>query len=177
MISAFALITLALVLAGALSWHRAREPLGTRFHPAGWSVSFQPPRGWTPGAAEHVGPTTAIPFHGYTRTGKHVTVAVWRVRGTIAVEPRSVTALILGQDAGAGQPDSPETAATGRVARVGRLHGYEQLGPDGRVVVRAASTVNGAVFALSCRVENAAIDEHTYMLFDLTGQSLEFEEE
>ena len=172
LIAAMVLLGFSSALAATLTWHRAMHPLAARFQPAGWTISFEPPRGWAPGSLVPSGPVTAMLFHGSTHVGKRANLAVWQLDGSDDYDLQTVCTLVLAQHRTPLLPQLRTSAQTGSAPKLGRFDADERGGKGHPAVVRAARASIGTIYAVSLSVENALIDEQTYRLFDLTCRSI-----
>ncbi len=168
---------LLLVTTSALAWtmtrSRSGEALGPRIEPAGWSISFRPPRGFPAGK---FGPTTlgpAYPFYGRTPAGGRAVLALFRLEGAGVGDALAVCERVLR----AHTLPPPLIVSVSRLTRfdrkLGPLDAVEIWDPLPGVVVRAAVLASGEAYAVSLRAEGR-IDQRLYRRFESTCASSEF---
>ena len=97
LISSLLLLALACVLAAIMSWTRAGEPLSVRIEPAGWPISFRPPKGFTPGELVRTRLGELIPLRGMTTGGSRARLVILKFDPDVANHSASLsTELALG---------------------------------------------------------------------------------
>jgi len=175
-LAAVLLMVIVTTLAGGMTWRRSEDSLAARVTPAGWSISFCPPRRFQ---ESELGPTmlgSAFRFRGWSAGGAAALLAVhrldrWRVQDSLAA-----CDLVLSAHVAPTLPDSMTTRETQFNKKLGPFEAVEVHDPFIGVVVRAAVLENGEAYAVSLGVDGPVIDDRSYRAFDLTCGSIMYHE-
>ncbi len=162
------LLAISSVLAWAMVRGRSGEVLGPRIEPAGWSISFRPPRAFPTGA---FGPTE-YHFYGQTAGGFRPVLAVFRLEDAVLGDAATVCERVL--RAYSRQPLSAVRLSrlTWHDRKLGPFEAAEIWDPQLGIVVRAAVLENREGYAIFLHVPGE-IDPRSYRLFDSTCSSTE----
>lgn len=166
------LLAITSILAWAMTLSRSGEVLGRRIEPAGWSISFRPPRAFPTGA---FGPTelgVAYRFSGQTPSGDLALLSVFRLEGAIAGDGLTVCERVLRAHSRQRLPIVHLSRLTRYDRKLGPFEAVEVWDPQLGIVVRAAVLKNRVGFAISFRAPGD-IDPRSYRLFDATCSSIE----
>lgn len=165
------LLVVATVLAGAMSWTRAGDPLAQRIEPAGWLISFRPPR-WSGGGEFGETPFgVAFRFHGRTAEGGVATLVVYRIEGP-GPDAKAVCDRILRADLGLEAKPIGWPRFTGLDTQLGPFRAVQMFDPLVNRVVRAAEFGDAGTYAVSLKVQGAEIKPGIYRFFDQACSSI-----
>ena len=173
-LSSLALLVIVSGLAGAMTWQRTGRLLAGRTEPAGWEISFCPPRVFEPEERKSSQVSTVYPYRLSGERGASAELAVWRLNLEEDVTMIRVCDLILQQNRPSWLRTLFGPPPTRTEGRVGDRVAVEVQDMATQTVVRSVVLETGVAYALSLRVEGAAIDEGVYRLFDLMCRSVEF---
>lgn len=162
------LLATASVLAWAMALSRSGEVLGRRIEPAGWSISFRPPRAFPTGA---FGPAE-YHFSGQTPGGNPALLSVFRLEEAVVGDGLTVCERVLSAHPRPPLPAVRLSRLTWYDRKLGPFEAVEIWDPQLGIVVRAAVLENREGYAISLRAPGA-IDPHSYRLFDSTCSSTE----
>jgi hypothetical protein len=166
------LLSVTSVLAWAMTRSRSGEVLGRRIEPAGWSISFRPPRALPTGA---FGPTefgVAYRFYGQTPHGDPVLLSVFRLEGAVVGDSLTVCERVLRAHPRPPLPIVHLSRLTRYDRKLGPFEAVEIWDPQLGIVVRAAVLNSREVYAISLRAPGY-IDPRSYRLFDSMCSSIE----
>ncbi len=166
------LLAITSVLAWAMTQSRSGEVLGRRIEPAGWSISFRPPRAFPTGA---FGPTelgVAYRFSGRTPGGDPALLSVLRLEGAGVGDGLTVCERVLGTLPQPPVPIVHLSRLTRHDRKLGPFEAVEIWDPQAGIVVRAAMINSREGYAISLHAPGD-IDQRSYRLFDATCSSIE----
>ena len=175
-ISALVLLTVATSLAAVMTLEKSGGGLEDRLHPAGWAVSFQPPRRFEPTGLLRTDFGSAAVFHFVAQGGASAEIAYWRIDGHSTLTAARACDLVL------KTVDVPWTVmlfgspATQTPEKLAGELGVEVIDSAIGMAVRAAVAPNGEAYAVSFRVAQAALDEHFLEAFHLACDSVRLAE-
>jgi hypothetical protein len=167
------LLLFACALAAEMTWLRSHEPLGDRMRPAGWGVSFRPPRGFKAYTPNGLSLPGIQQFLGATAQGAPVLLGVWHIEEPPSDEALPVAIGVLQEYTPLWLGESRMPQTTWASEAIGPLEGAEILSPEGATLVRAAVADESFAVAVTLNLRNGPIDPRLYELFDLTCRSIE----
>lgn len=173
-LASIALLMVASGLAASMTWRRSSRLLATRVEPAGWEITFQPPRPFESTGRGTSGPAEAYRYRLSGEGGASAQLAVWRLHASEGVTAAGVCELILQQAEVSWLRSLLGPPPTRFEDTIGNRTAIEIQDPATQMAVRAVVLESGVAYAVSLRVQGAAIDEGVYRFFDLTCRSVEF---
>ena len=169
-VSSIFLLALACVLAAALCWNRARDPLSVRLEPDGWPISFRPPKQFARGEVIQTPFGPLIPFFRTTTGSFKAKLAIIYLYPSYCDDPSFICtdiARLWAFGDSPGEPPAPVKASWGP---------FEGVETDAKVlstVARVAVSSTRVGYAVALSVERAPVDKELRRLFDLTCRSIQ----
>ncbi len=176
-LSTVAMLIIASGLAASMTWQRSGRLLADRIVPAGWGISFRPPRDFESVSRDGSDPPAAVRYRLVGAHGAAAELAVWQIHAPAGVNATRVCDVILRQIDVSWLRSFFSPPPTRAEAELGGRRAVEILDPATQTAVRAIVLDSGVAYAVSLRVEGAAMDKGVYRLFDLTCRSVEFDED
>ncbi len=167
------LLFVTLALAGHMTWDRTHDRLGARVRPAGWELSFRPPRGFA--ERPPVAGQTPNVYHlwGSTRRRAAVILVIRRLTDMADVPADMLAETILEKDTLIKTSDGHLSSFEQTQEPIGPFAGTQILAAHVGTVVRAGISPDGVAYALTLHFPNHQIDDGTYLLFQQMCRSVE----
>lgn len=172
------LLAATCALAASMSWRRSADTLGERLAPAGWDISFSPPKRFQPAGQSSNRSGFEYRFRGEWLDDRSLILIFRGVAPTHAAGvPRDQSIGDFGDSAMSSRAFSFGSVSTlpksSRVS-IGSLPGAEVGNLDVGTIVRAAVSSEGARYAVVLSTGGRPIDRPLYELFDLVCASVRY---
>lgn len=169
--AALFLLVISCVLAVAMCWKRADNPLVPVTFPPDWNMRFQVPRMLDIVVPRLIRGSTVLPFAGKTADNVEVFCVLWKGEAVAPVDleaaaHRLMADVRVGTNLFGEVRTSPATTGP-----MGDFDGAEFVSFSQTAVVRIVN-VEGEVYAVLFAVRGSKLDPDIYHLFDLTCRSM-----